>query len=421
MDRPSLEGAVDVTTNADAASNTPARQARWLTVAWRAWPVVTVLAVTANLLVLPESVHSLLTRTIRAELPAAHLTPTEYVAIETCIGAVFMLVCLAVATVIYVRAAREPVALFCSYTLVALGFGIGSFLSGLTITNPVLNALSVIFTAAAQVMGGWFFLVFPSGKFVPRWSRWCVLAAAVGAAAVAASDIARVQPISSAVQPIGVGLLLLGAGGQVYRYRRVSTLTERQQTKWVVFGLAACIAVFAVIELLGLLATLAVPSARHSQVVGNLIVGGLWILAVTCIPVCIGIAVLRTHLWDIGLVISRTLTYAVVTALLVGAYAGLVLLTTRVLPFHTAVAVAVSTLAVAALFNPLRRRVQHAVDRRFNRARYDADRAVAVFAARLQDAADPDTVHAHLLAAVHQTLEPAHASVWISRSWRDHG
>jgi hypothetical protein len=121
------------------------------------------------------------------------------------------------------------------------------------------------------------------------------------------------------------------------------------------------------------------PSARHSQVTGNLVLGGLFILAVTFIPVCIGVAVLRTHLWDIGLVISRTLTYALVTALLVGVYSGLVLLATRVLPFHTAVAVAVSTLVVAALFNPLRRRLQHAVDRRFNRARYNADQAVAAF------------------------------------------
>jgi hypothetical protein len=181
-----------------------------------------------------------------------------------------------------------------------------------------------------------------------------------------------------------------------------------------VFGVAACIAVFAGLLLLDLLVTVVAPSVRHSQVAGNLIPGGLWILAVAFIPLCIGIAVLRARLWDIGLVISRTLTYAAVTALLVGAYAGLVLLTTRVLPFHTAVAVAVSTLATAAIFNPLRHRVQQAADRRFNRARYDADQAVAAFAARLQDAADPDAVHAHLLAAVHQALEPAHASVWIS-------
>jgi hypothetical protein len=156
------------------------------------------------------------------------------------------------------------------------------------------------------------------------------------------------------------------------------------------------------------------PIATHrSQVADNLIGGGTFILGFFFIPVCIGIAVLRTRLWDVGLIVSRTLTYAVVTALLVGMYAGLVLLTTRVLPFSGSVAVAASTLGAAAVFHPLRRRVQRAVDHRFNRARYDADRTIAAFAARLQDTADQDAVHAHLLAAVHRTLEPAHASVWI--------
>ena len=404
-----------IATNADAGSASPADPdwwSRWLTVARLAWPVVTALAVTANLLVLPEYTRSLVTGTIRAELPAAHLTPAGYVAIEICITAVFTLVCLAVATVIYVRAARERVALFCAYTLMALALGLGGFLPGLAVTNPVANALSVIFTAVAQLLGGWFFLIFPSGRFVPRWSRWCVLAAAAGMVIVTAPAIARAQPAAASGQTISGGLLLLGIGGQVYRYRRVSTLTERQQTKWVVFGLLAGLALIVVSRLLYLVVHAVAPAVVKSQVTGNL-GGGVFILAVAFIPVCIGIAVLRTHLWDIGLVISRTLTYAVVTALLVGVYAGLVLLTTRVLPFHTAVAVAVSTLAAAALFNPLRHRVQQAVDRRFNRARYDADRAVAAFAARLQDAADPDAVHAHLLSAVHQALEPTHASVWI--------
>ena len=408
--------AVDVTANADTGSAAPAGpawRARWLIIARRAWPVLTVLAITANLLVLPAYTRSLLTRAIRAELPAAHLTPAEYVAIQICYVVVFMLVCLAVATVIYVRAAREPVALFCAYTLTALGCGFG-FLAGLSITNPVLNALSVILTGVAQVMGGWLFLIFPSGSFVPRWSRWCALAATVGVAAVTIPAIARVQPAPDAAQPISLGLLLIGAGAQVYRYRRVSSLTERQQTKWVVFGLAAAMAGIIVFQLVGLLVQEVAPSAVKSQVDSNL-VGGVFILILAIIPVCIGIAVLRTHLWDIGLVISRTLTYAVVTALLVGIYAGLVLLTTRVLPFHTAVAVAMSTLAAAAAFHPLRVRVQHAVDRRFNRARYDADQAIAAFAARLQDASDPDAIHAHLLAAVQQALEPVHASVWINQ------
>jgi hypothetical protein len=402
--------AVDVTGNADTG---PAWHARGLVIARRAWPVLTVLAVTANLLVLPEYTRSLLTRTVRAELPAAHLTPAEYVAVQICYAAVFMLVCLAVAIVIYLRAGREPIALFCAYTLTALGCGFG-FIAGLTITNPVLNALSVIFTAVAEAIGGWFFLIFPSGSFVPRWSRWCALAATVGIAALTVPAIAKGQPAPNAAQTISTGLILVGAGAQVYRYRRVSGLTERQQTKWVVFGLAAVVVGIIVFQLAGLVVKEAAPSSVQSQVDSNL-VGGVFILILAIIPVCIGIAVLRTHLWDIGLVISRTLTYAAVTALLAGVYTGLVLLTTRVLPFHTAVAVAVSTLVAAAAFHPLRLRVQRAVDRRFNRARYDADQAIAAFADRLKDAADPDAVHTHLLAAVHRALEPAHASIWIKR------
>ena len=129
----------------------------------------------------------------------------------------------------------------------------------------------------------------------------------------------------------------------------------------------------------------------------------------------IGVGILKYRLYDIDRIISRTLAYAIVTGLLVGVYAGLVLLATRVLSFHTPVAVAAATLAAAALFNPLRRRVQQAVDRRFNRARYDADQTVAAFAARLKDAVDLDSVRDDLAGVVQQALEPAHVSVWVSR------
>ena len=124
---------------------------------------------------------------------------------------------------------------------------------------------------------------------------------------------------------------------------------------------------------------------------------------------------MRYRLYEIDRIISRTLAYALVTGLLVGVYAGLVLLATRVLSVHTPVAVAASTLAAAALFNPLRRRVQQLVDRRFNRARYDADQTIAAFAARLKDTVDLDSVRDDLASVVDRALEPAHVSVWISR------
>ena len=138
-------------------------------------------------------------------------------------------------------------------------------------------------------------------------------------------------------------------------------------------------------------------------------------LAFVCLWAAIAIAILKYRLYAIDRIISRTLAYAIVTGLLVGVYAGLVLLATQVFRFHTPVAVAASTLAAAALFNPLRRRVQQVVDQRFNRARYDADQTVAAFAARLKDTVNLDSVREDLAAIVDQALEPAHISVWVSQ------
>ena len=138
------------------------------------------------------------------------------------------------------------------------------------------------------------------------------------------------------------------------------------------------------------------------------------VIGFLALPVSIGVAVLRYRLFDIDRIVSRTLAYAIVTGLLVGVYAGLVLLTTEVFGFHTPVAVAASTLAAAALFTPVRRRVQRLVDRRFNRARYDAETTVAAFADRLKDAVNLDAARDDLAETVHQALEPAHLSVWVS-------
>ncbi len=143
--------------------------------------------------------------------------------------------------------------------------------------------------------------------------------------------------------------------------------------------------------------------------------GALAWMGVAALPVSIGVAILKYRLYEIDRIISRTLAYTIVTGLLVGVYAGLVLLATGVFRFHGSVAVAAATLVAAALFSPLRRRVQHMVDRRFNRARYDADHTVTEFAARLQDTVDPDAVRAELAGAVHAALEPAHVSVWLSQ------
>jgi hypothetical protein len=194
---------------------------------------------------------------------------------------------------------------------------------------------------------------------------------------------------------------LLALAGQVASYRR-SSGERRQQLKWLLGGFAASLG--------GLLLAITLGPAH-----GVLsMIGHVALLGIYAMPVTMGVAILKYRLYDIDRIISRTLAYAIVTGLLVGVYAGLVLVATEVLRFSSPVAVAAATLAAAALFSPARRRVQHAVDRRFNRARYDADHTVAAFAARLQDAVDLDTVRADLAGVVQAALEPAHLTVWTA-------
>jgi hypothetical protein len=147
--------------------------------------------------------------------------------------------------------------------------------------------------------------------------------------------------------------------------------------------------------------------------IAGLVAGNGGFLLVVALPIAMGVGILKYRLYEIDRLISRTISYAILTGLLVAVFLGIVGLTTRVLPFSSPVGVAASTLAAAALFNPLRLRVQRLVDRRFNRARYDADAIVTAFTLRLRDAVDLDTVRRELLSAVDGAVNPAHASLWI--------
>jgi hypothetical protein len=273
-------------------------------------------------------------------------------------------------------------------------------------------------------------LLFPDGRLPSAfwrralWVYCAIYAVLLVATAVATAGALAAHPIRvdangglsavntpadwyKAVQaPAAILLIVLSLcfiSRQVLSWRRSSS-DRRQQLKWLASGAAFTLVCAGLSGSLG-----------SSGITVLNVVGGFAWFGWAALPVSIGVAILRYRLYDIDRVISRTLAYAIVTGLLVGVYAGLVLMATKVLPFHTPVAVAASTLAAAALFSPLRRRVQRIVDRRFNRARYDADQTVAAFAARLQDALDLDAVQDDLAGVVHQALEPAHVSVWMSQ------
>ncbi len=194
------------------------------------------------------------------------------------------------------------------------------------------------------------------------------------------------------------GGMLLGAVAIVLRFRR-SRGVERQQLRWVALG-GCCAAVGAGF---GSAAGVVLPDSAAE-------LAGVGFVAV---PVCVGVAVLRYRLYDLGRIVSRTLSYALVTTMVVGVYLAVVTGTARLTAASSSFAVAASTLAAAALFQPLRRRVQSGVDHRFNRARYDADRTVEEFRRRLRDEVDLTAVRADLLDVVHGTVQPANVGLWL--------
>ena len=316
----------------------------------------------------------------------------------------------------------------------------GNHLGWLFLGAGTVSAVAVVMNvyaaraAAAELPGaawaGWVFtvvlgmsaplllltpLLFPDGRLPsPRW--WPVVWVAVfaGLAEMVSSAVSDVNFSSNfprlrdpvmIVAPLGAAynaaggiqslLLLAGAVSLIARFRR-SGQEQRLQLKWFVYASA----VSALVVLVA------------AQRVNNPLPE--FEIVFPLIPAAVGVAILKYRLYEIDRLISRTLAYAIATGLLVGLYAALVLLATRVLSVSSPPAVAGATLVAAALFSPLRRRVQQMVDKRFNRVRYDADQTAAAFAARLRDAVDLDTVQADLLTAVNSTVEPAHISVWIA-------
>jgi hypothetical protein len=204
----------------------------------------------------------------------------------------------------------------------------------------------------------------------------------------------------------------------IYRYWRVFTPVERQQTKWAVLGFMAAFAGIAATQAVSVPYIDSAPQGETFLVAGDLIQDVGYTLAPLMIPLFIGVAILRSRLWDIDVIIRRTLIYSALTGLLAAAYFGSVLVSQSLLRAVTgqaqnALATVVSTLAIAVLIVPLRRRVQAFIDRRFYRQGYDAAKTVAAFAAAARDEVELDRLTAHMLAVVSNTLQPASVSLWL--------
>ncbi len=336
-----------------------------------------------------------------------------------------LLVFLAVAGLIVWRRPHDRMGLIVALMLVTLplGYQLGGYsdtwLPYPPAWRPVLNAAYQFVTVGVGLPALIAFgLLFPTGRAEPRWLGRAGggLAAALYVVVLVGSTFPLAWELGW-LWPVGmvgfVTLFILVLGSQAYRYLRVSSPAERRQTRLVVLG----IFVFS----LGLVAQAALAALGEAVTLSpRVILGGLvlGLLTLVALPASIGVAILRYGLWEIDVIIRRTLIYTVLTGLLALTYFGAVVLLQSLVRLFTGqsqspLVSVVSTLTIAALFVPLRRRVQAQVDRRFYRRKYDAARTVAAFGAALRAETALEQVTAQLVNVAAATVQPSHVSLWL--------
>ena len=408
-------------------SGTPL-QGAWLALARITWVAVSVLAVGLFVASLP-SYFAYLHMPGTSAYSAPQLLPGDvqvlqrfglsldfYAWLEISMSVVILLVYVLVGLVLFWRKSDDRLALLASLSLV---------LFPVAFSSSVLGTLPAVWTLPAgivELLGnvclGFFFSIFPNGRLVPRWTGWLMV---VWVAYWIISIFFPNSPLANSLLFLfpfpGVALCLIAL--QVYRYRRVSTPVQRQQTKWVVAGFAFS---FGPLVVANTLEYVLLPQLFPKSALIIALVQWPFDLLLLLFPFSLGFAILRHRLWDIGVLINRTLVYGALTAILALIYAGLVLglqaLLGGLLHQTNAIALVVSTLAIVALFEPLRHRIQSIIDRRFYRRKYDAARIVAAYSATLRQEVDLNQLREHLVAVMQETMQPAHVSLWLREGSR---
>jgi hypothetical protein len=337
----------------------------------------------------------------------AGLSVRTYALLNVVLDKVYQLVWFAVGALIFWRRSDDLMALLVSAFLVSFGpVAVDTTDAEALISSQLAWSLPVLgVNIVGNVCAVLFFLLFPSGRFAPHWMRWLAVAFCV----YQVTSI-LVPELYSLLAFLGIVVSLVWS--QIYSYRKFSSPEQRRQTKWVVFG-----------------TTLAVAGTFPFQLPVDLsLVGGDTPLALLLlrtgfafsfllVPLSISVAVLRSHLFDIDVLINRTLVYGSLTAMLIGLYLGGIVVLQWVFVSLTGekstLAVVASTLLIAALFNPLRRRIQSFIDRGFYRKKYDARKTLESFSAKLRDETDLDALSDDLVVVVRETMQPEHVTLWL--------
>jgi len=335
----------------------------------------------------------------------------------------FALLFMAIGVLIFWKASGDWMAILVSTAFITLG--VSTPMPDALIIHNDLWFWPVLFVRALSInLALLMFNLFPDGHFVPGWTRFLSLGAILYSALwflfpelvppiailVEATDVRSLALFSPLIL-----LAMIGVGSQIYRYKRVSSAVQRQQTKWVVLGIVAFLVVAWIILLpFGLFSSL------RNSVVYVVLTGPLLLLGMGFIPLSTAFAILRYRLWDISIIVRKTASYALLTALLALIYFGAVVFLQSI--FETVssgqqspIGIVVSTLIIAALFAPLRRRVQDFIDRRFYRRKYDAEKTLVSFGQFVRDETDLEALTAELLRVTEETMQPEQVSIWLKQ------
>jgi hypothetical protein len=348
-------------------------------------------------------------------LEEAGISPGLYAGIGVGVAMFSILVWVAVGALVFLLRSGDRMALVVSFFLVTFGTA--------TLPTEGLDALISVHPAwwfpgkGVQVLGELFavlfFLTFPGGRFVPRWLGVAFLAFQIPGDIF--PNVYSSLPALEAAQGVVFICFVLGMlWSQVYRYRNVSTPAQRRQTRWVVSGtVLAILSLFAVLIPFFILG----PRLAETSSFVLFLIQVFIPLVMMLIPISIGVAMLRSGLFDIDVLINRVLVYGALTVSLTAVYFAAVAslqYVFRALTGETSqLAIVASTLAIAALFSPFRRRVQSFIDWRFYRRKYDAALVLTAFALRLRDETDLDILSGDLASVVRETVQPAHVSLWL--------
>jgi hypothetical protein len=396
---------------------------RWLFLARVGWLVVVVLALGLFFGSIPEQYHSLINfddpdlapGTVRASLEAAGISTGFYAMYLLLLNVPSAMVWAGVGMVIFWRRSDNWMALLTSLCLILFGtFSLNDGPKALADHYPAVGLPVHLLQLFGTVSLAFFLYLFPNGRFVPRWARWVILIWIAHEVAYylfpnSVLNTDRSFPLLDIVLLSAFTCIALGA--QVYRYMRTSNPVEREQSRWVVFGLVAG-GLGAVAFNVPIQSSIAQFSSPYA-----LVIDAGFISSMLMIPLTIGVAILHHRLWDIDVIINRTLVYGFLTATLVAGYFGGVVLLQQLFIVITGqkstLAVVASTLLIAALFDPLRRRIQGFIDKRFYRRKYDIRKTLEAFAAELRDETNLDALSDDLVEVVRETMQPAHVSLWL--------